>query len=130
VGVVVVGYVARPEGRAALQSALAEAQRRGSRLVVVNSARGPADAQVADDVAGMVRGGGVDWELVQLEDRFDAAEDLLAAAEEHRADLIVVGLRRRKPVGKLILGSNVERVLLDARCPVLAVQAEEPGYAR
>jgi nucleotide-binding universal stress UspA family protein len=53
----------------------------------------------------------------------DPAEDLLKVAEEVSAELIIIGLRRRSPVGKLILGSNAQRILLDAPCPVLAVKA-------
>ena len=55
----------------------------------------------------------------------DPAEDLIAVAGETGADFIVIGLRRRTPVGKLILGSNAQRILLEAPCPVLAVKAEE-----
>ena len=53
----------------------------------------------------------------------DPADDLIAVAEEVDADLIVIGLRRRSPVGKLIMGSNAQQILLDASCPVLAVKA-------
>ncbi len=55
----------------------------------------------------------------------DPAEDLINVAGEVSADFIVIGLRRRSPVGKLILGSNAQRILLDAPCPVLAVKAAE-----
>lgn len=48
--------------------------------------------------------------------------DLVEVAEEAGAEFIVIGLRRRTPVGKLILGSNAQPVLLDADCPVLAVK--------
>jgi nucleotide-binding universal stress UspA family protein len=53
----------------------------------------------------------------------EPAEDLLKVAEEVSAELIIIGLRRRSPVGKLILGSTAQRILLDAPCPVLAVKA-------
>jgi nucleotide-binding universal stress UspA family protein len=53
----------------------------------------------------------------------DPSQDLIEVANEVNADFIVIGLRRRTPVGKLILGSNAQRILLDASCPVLAVKA-------
>ena len=68
---------------------------------------------------------GVEHEVRQLVRGLDPAEDLINVAEEVSADLIVIGLRRRSPVGKLILGSNAQRILLDAPCPVLAVKAAE-----
>jgi nucleotide-binding universal stress UspA family protein len=59
----------------------------------------------------------------------EPAEDLIAVAEEIEADFIVIGLRRRTPVGKLILGSNAQRILLEAPCPVLAVKADPAGVS-
>ena len=53
----------------------------------------------------------------------DPAEVLVELAEETNAELIVIGVRRRTPVGKLLLGSQAQKVLLDAECPVLAVKA-------
>ena len=53
----------------------------------------------------------------------EPAEDLIAAAEEFGAELIVIGLRRRSPVGKLLMGSDAQRILLDSPVPVLAVKA-------
>jgi nucleotide-binding universal stress UspA family protein len=68
---------------------------------------------------------GIGFETRQLVRGMDVAEDLIAVAEESGAEMIVIGLRRRSPVGKLILGSNAQTILLDAPCPVLAVKAEE-----
>jgi nucleotide-binding universal stress UspA family protein len=131
---IVVGYVPKAEGRAALRRAAEEARLRGARLVVINSARGgrdfDADEAVRSDaeldaVRAQLAEVGVEAEVRQLVRGQEVADDLIAVAEETSADFIVIGLRRRTPVGKLILGSNAQRILLDAPCPVLAVKADE-----
>ncbi len=133
-GVIVVGYVPKPEGLAALRASAEEAKLRGASLVVVNSHRGGREFDRGDavesesqleEVRSQLKGAGVEHEVRQLVRGLDPAEDLINVAEEVTADLIVIGLRRRSPVGKLILGSNAQRILLDAPCPVLAVKASE-----
>ena len=132
-GNVVVGYVPKPEGQAALTSAISEAKLRGAKVVVVNSQRGGQDfdraaSHQADEEMEAVKSerdaAGVEHEVRQLVRGFEPAEDLIGIAEDVSAELIVIGLRRRSPVGKLILGSNAQRILLDAKCPVLAVKAD------
>jgi nucleotide-binding universal stress UspA family protein len=119
---IVVGYSSRPEGQAALKRALSEARSHGAALVVVNiSPEAGNEGLVAELAASGVRS-----EIRTPADVHDSAEELLRTAESTDADFIVIGLRRRSPVGKLLLGSNAQRVLLDAACPVLAVKAE-PG---
>ncbi len=127
-----VGYVPKPEGKAALRRATEEAKLRGTRLVVVNSNRNGRDLSGAesikieeelDQVRRELAGTGIEHEVRHFVRGLEPAEDLISIAEEVDADLIVIGLRRRSPVGKLILGSNAQRILLDASCPVLAVKA-------
>jgi nucleotide-binding universal stress UspA family protein len=124
---IVVGYVDKPEGRAALQRAAAEARLRRARLVVVNtqSVADPATDEALAAVQAELTEVGLAHEVRAPAPGLDPAEDLIAVAGEVAADFIVIGLRRRSPVGKLILGSNAQRVLLDASCPVLAVKADE-----
>jgi len=129
---IVVGYVETAEGRAALDRAIAEASQRGARLIVINSHKGGTslDRDTAmeldenmDEVHTILHEAGIEHEVRQLVRGVDPADDLVAVADEVDADLIVIGLRRRSPVGKLILGSNAQQVLLEASCPVLAVKA-------
>jgi nucleotide-binding universal stress UspA family protein len=129
---VVVGYVPKPEGEAALERAAQEAELRGLKLVVVSSHRGGADYDekassehdaALEDVRRRLDARGVPYVVRQLVRGFDPADDLISIAEANAAELLVIGLRRRSPVGKLILGSNAQRILLDSHCPVLAVKA-------
>ncbi|KRE55373.1 universal stress protein [Phycicoccus sp. Soil748] len=130
---IVVGYVPTKEGRAALRRAADESLLRKSKLIVINSQRGGRDfdAQEAQRfeteltrIQSELDGEGLEHEVRQLVRGNEPAEDLIAVAEEEQAEFIVIGLRRRTPVGKLILGSNAQRILLDASCPVLAVKAD------
>ena len=129
---IVVGYVDTPEGRAALRRGVEEAKLRNSRLVVVNSSKeGPqstSEAIAADDVLESARaeltGLGIKYDVRGLVRGLEVSEDVVDVAKAEQADLLVIGLRRRSPVGKLILGSNSQRILLDADCAVLAVKAD------
>jgi nucleotide-binding universal stress UspA family protein len=130
-GAVVVGYVPKPEGEAAVDQGIAEAKLRGTTLIVVNSHRGGREfdddrsarsEQHLTALEGKLKESGLEYDVRQLVRGYEPAEDLIGIAEDCDADLIVIGLRRRTPVGKLILGSNAQRILLDAPCPVLAVK--------
>jgi nucleotide-binding universal stress UspA family protein len=59
----------------------------------------------------------------------DVAEELAEVVEETSAVLLVIGLLRRSAVGKLLMGSAAQRILLDVECPILAVTAP-PRCAR
>ena len=71
----------------------------------------------------MLDASGIAYTIASTPDTEDPADELINAAEREDAEFIVIGLRRRSPIGKLLLGSNAQKVLLDASCPVLAVKA-------
>lgn len=125
---IVVGYVDTPEGNAALEASVAQAERLDTRLVVILSDKSsgqlsPADEAAAERIRADLDARGVAHDVRHLSRGKDAAEDIVTAAVLLDAELIVIGLRRRSPVGKLFLGSNAQRILLDAPCPVLAVKS-------
>lgn len=131
---IVVGYVPTREGRAALRRAAYECELRRTTLVVVSSHRGGNDYHAEDtarfesaltEVRERLERAGLGIEVHELVRGKDPAEDLIEVADSTGAAFIVIGLRRRTPVGKLILGSNAQRILLDASCPVLAVKASD-----
>jgi nucleotide-binding universal stress UspA family protein len=127
---ILAGFVRSPEGEAAIDAAVEEVRRRGGRLVVVHSARGNEDAHTVvqdrnalEKLLERLREQDVDVTVRDLARGNDPADDLVEVAAGEKATLIVIGLRRRSPVGKLLLGSNAQEILLQADCPVLAVKA-------
>lgn len=131
---VVVGFVPKPEGEAALDAAIAEVRLRGGRLVVVSAQReGESDpewkAKTEAELAAArerLEAAGIEHAIHQsvIDVDVDAADDLIQVARDQAADLVVIGIRRRTPTGKLILGSQAQCILLDAPCAVLAVKPE------
>ncbi|MGY1827217.1 MULTISPECIES: universal stress protein [unclassified Blastococcus] len=126
---VLVGFVPTPEARAALDAGIAEAARRGEGLLVLNSSRGgaPVSVEVADedtvrDITAQAEKAGVAVEVRQVTREGEVADEVLRVAREVDASVIVIGLRKRSPVGKLLMGSSAQRILLDADRPVLAVK--------
>lgn len=126
---IVVGYVPTPAGEAAVQAAITEARLRDEDLLVVNSAREGSlvETTVAttEDLSRILTqadDAGIRAEVVRGTHRDDFTDEILDLAEKHDASLIVIGLRRRSTVGKFIMGSVAQRILLQADHPVLAVK--------
>ncbi len=127
---IVVGYIPTPHGLAALATAVRLAQQNDGSVTVVNTGRDGnyadasfASAQDIDAIDLELANAGVRHEVRQPTTGRSAAEEILAVADEVGADLVVIGLRRRSPLGKLITGSTAQQVLLDAPCDVLTVKA-------
>lgn len=127
---IVVGYVNNPAGHAALDKGIAEAKKDGWDLVVVNASR-TSDRRDAyrlgegeiKSVRDYLSRSGVQAQVLARGSEYDPAEQILDAAAEAGAQLIVLGTRKRTPVGKFLLGSTIQRVILEAVCPVLCVKA-------
>ena len=118
------------EGTAALLHAAREAEFRQASLAVLqivdlHEATDAARADLQDEVGRLLAAAGlnVDWALHVAGDDGSRADTLVELTRQVGADLLVVGSRRRTPIGKFLLGSTVQRVVLDAPVPVLVVKA-------
>jgi len=127
---ILVAYVPRPEGQAALDKGIEIAQRRNERLVVVNASPGGnkedpsfADVQDFERVQQMLANTSLNAEFKQYVRGKNAVEEIQALVESLQVSVLIIGLRKRSPVGKLIMGSVAQELLLSVSCPVLAVKS-------
>ncbi len=125
---IVVGYSPSGQGRAALRAAVRYAERTGEALAIAShqyrdSERGVTAATDAEVRAELASIGAGDVEVtVHACSQVDIGEVILETVEKVDASLVVIGLRRKPPIGKLNLGASARRVVLGAPCPVLAVK--------
>lgn len=120
----------RPDefGRAALEWAADHATAVDESIIVINISRGEprldagfARGRDVQQIMENLSAKGVSIEVRQTEGD-NVADAVLFEAEQAGATMIVVGIRRRSPVGKMLMGSVAQSILLDASVPVVAVK--------
>lgn len=133
---VAVAHHTRSSSALALEEGARQAAYRGTQLVVVHVVE-----SLDNDIAEANRAGisdavekalvntslpDISWDVRLVaggRDTADVSEALLRAVTELRPELLVVGARRRSPVGKAFLGSITQNLILDADVPVLVVKS-------
>ena len=137
---VVAVYSTSPEGRVALERATEEAHIRDAELHIVRVMTGAASENPSrvrerdnetrtaredmDQLTNQLSTKGISVVgRVLAGDSESPTQPILEYLSAEGADVLVLGLRRRSPVGKLVLGSTAQDLLLGADCPVLAVKA-------
>ena len=128
---VAVAHQVSPTSRKALAQAVKEAKFRDTDLAVLHVV-GTIDADnteayrlgVSDEIEKVVGDEpSVPWKLHLAGAGVDIAETLLGLVDTLDADLLVIGARQRSPVGKALMGSVAQSVILHASVPVLVVKA-------
>lgn len=115
-----------PAGKAAIRRALAEAHKAQDSLLIANLDREPiTEKNLGIDMNALLDFGVPLQILPQSGTVHDPADFVLQSEQENQVSLIVLGLRRRSRVGKLLMGSIAQRILIEADCPVLAVKAQD-----
>ena len=126
---ILVAYVARPEGEAALDKGIEIATRRNEALVVVNAGpggkddTGVVDGYEGERLAERLPKLPVQAEFKQFVRGRSAVEEIEELVQQLQVSVLVIGLRRRTAVGKLLLGSTAQEILMTVSCPVLCVKA-------
>lgn len=124
-----------PIGRVALRAAAREAELRDVELAIIHVVDSVdldlAEAHragLADEVEKVLAEfgmGEVPWRLeLAAGTNEDIPETVLTFANNQQAEILVIGARRRSPMGKFLLGSVTQTIILDADMPVVVVKEE------
>ncbi len=128
---ILVGYDGSSSSKDALNLAKTHAKVFDGEVAVVTSMEKGTEAQ-REEIEQAERS--LEWAKSMLEENgiackthllirgFSPGEDLVEFAEEHQVTEIIVGVKRRSKVGKLLMGSTAQYVILNAPCPVVSVK--------
>ncbi len=127
---ILVAYAPRPEGQTALDKGIEIAKRRNEHLLVVNASPGgsaedgsKADVLDVERVEKLLADSGISAEFKQFVRGKSAVEEIESLVDSLKVSLLVIGLRKRSKVGKFVMGSVAQDILMSVSCPVLAVKA-------
>lgn len=127
---ILVAYAPRPEGHAALDKGIELARERNELLIVVNATPGGttddparASAQEVERVEQLISNSGIKAEFKQFVRGKTAVQELEELVASLNPSMLVIGLRKRSQVGKLIMGSVAQDILMTIDCPILTVKA-------
>ncbi|MEP6814635.1 MAG: universal stress protein [Marmoricola sp.] len=128
---VAVAHQVSTTARMALVQAVQEATYRDTDLAVLHVVDSSLDADrteayrlgVSDDIERAVGPDtNVSWKLHLQTVSGDIGEAIVKLTDQLHADLLVLGARRRSPVGKALFGSIAQTIILEANVPVLVVK--------
>ena len=128
---VAVAHQVSSTSRIALAEAAREASMRQTELAVLHVVES-LDLDIAaanrsgisDEVERVLRDAGIEvsWELHLATGEENVADAILSLVDDVKAEILVIGARRRSPVGKFLLGSVTQTIILQADVPVFVVK--------
>jgi nucleotide-binding universal stress UspA family protein len=128
---ILVGYDGTNSAKEALSLARSHAKALGASIDVVTSMQKGTESERKeieqaerglDYAKSMLEQAGISCNTHLLIRGLSAGEDLVEFANENQIGEIIVGVKRRSKVGKLLMGSTAQYIILQAACPVVTVK--------
>ena len=128
---ILVGYDGTNAAKEALNLAKDHAKVFGAEVDVVTTMHSGSESQ-SKEIEDAERG--LEWAQALFDENtipckthllirgLSAGEDLVDFAKENNINEMIVGVKRRSKVGKLLMGSTAQYVILNAPCPVVSVK--------
>lgn len=128
---IVVAYRRSKQSAKMLEKAIEHARTFGGTVYLVTSLEGGskdradtilASQDALEEAKGRVEKEGIPCEASLLVRGLSPGEDIVEYAREKKADEIIVGVQKKSKVGKFLMGSTAQHVILNASCPVIAIK--------
>jgi nucleotide-binding universal stress UspA family protein len=131
---IIVGYDGKKAAKEALKLAKIHAKAFDGKVYVVTSLVGGTEHQEdqlkdikkaekdLEYTKEILEEDGIDCETHLLVRGLEPGEDIINFANQNNADEILIGVEKKSKVGKFIFGSTAQYIILEAKCPVIAVK--------